>query len=641
MRRLAFDIETNGLLDELDKLHCLCIKDLDTGEVWSCHDAFGPALHCRPTIGEGLAILADADLILGHNVVKFDIPAIKKVYPTWSTKAKVHDTLIMARVVWPDIAKTDDASYADKRRTYELPRNLRGRYSLQAFGYRLGEYKGDYSGGWETWSEEMQHYCVQDVEVTERLWRKLEETMEDHRRRTNGKAWSGNAIELEHRVQEIIFRQENRGFLFDRVEAMKLVQELAGRRAELHQSLQTLFPPWFKSAGAFTPKRDNKRMGYGAGQTFTKIKLHSFNPSSRFDVADRLIKLRGWTPTEFTNDGHPKIDDAVLSQLDYPEAKALAELFTLDKRLGAIAEGKEAWLKAVKEDGRIHGQVQTAGAVTGRMTHMRPNIAQVPSTKAKYGAECRALFTVPPGKKLVGCDADALELRCLAGYMARYDGGAYIETVLRGKKEEGTDLHSVNCRAIGLDPTKKYSLGAKEWPGREIAKRWFYAYVYGAGDFKLGLILGEAGTKEKTTRRGKASRQKFMKNLPALGALVEGVKARVEKTGGLVAIDGRFLRVRSQYAALNTLLQSAGAIFMKQALVILDTGLSVSNLMHGSDYEFVANVHDEVQIEVSEADAEFVGRYAAESIKQAGEFYGFACPLAGNYVIGSNWKDTH
>lgn len=634
MKRLAFDIETNGLLDELTKLHCLCIRDIDNNFVVSCvpHLKAGEEdiVNGWMSIEDGLKILSNADLLFGHNVVKFDIPAIQKVYPQWSTKAVVRDTLILTRVVWPDIKESDHALVKKGK----LPAHLRGRYSLEAFGYRLGKYKGDYRGGWEAWSKEMQDYCEQDIEVTCNLWDRLHQSMEAQRGRTNGKAWTGNTVELEHRVQDIIMRQENLGFLFDRVAAMELCHTLAARRAELLGELQNLFHPWLRSKGEFTPKRDNKKLGYLAGQTFTKLELHSFNPASRHDVADRLIKLRGWSPTEFTPDGHPKIDDTVLSRLPYPEAKALAEYFLVEKRLGALAEGKEAWLKAVKGDGRIHGQVMTGGAVTGRMTHMRPNITQVPSLKAKYGGECRALFIAPEGKKLVGCDADALELRCLAGYMARYDDGAYIETVLRGNKDLGTDMHSVNARAISLDPEKKYEADGRLLTGRDIAKVWFYAFIYGAGDWKLGHILGVRGAKTKVSKAGGKSRETFLTSLPALKKLVDAVRGRVKSLGGLVAIDGRFLRVRSEHAALNTLLQSAGAIFMKQALVILD-----DRLPPGA--EFVANVHDEWQIEAAEEIAEEVGKAAADSIRLAGEFFSFACPLAGNYSVGNNWRDTH
>jgi DNA polymerase-1 len=511
----------------------------------------------------------------------------------------------------------------------------------------------------------MQSYAEQDVEVTVRLFEKLHESMAEQTRRTGGKAWSGNAIELEHLVQVIIDRQERHGFLFDRDAANALVQELAGRRAELDQSLRTLFPPWYRKGkpGVHarscrvwhadengTEQRRVKPKGEPAyfvagyyeevqkGAEFTRVELRDFNPGSRFDVADRLIKLRGWKPEKFTNDGHPAIDDEVLSDLPWPEAKALAEMFLVDKRLGQIAEGKQAWLKNIDPDGRIRGSAITNGAVTGRMTHKI--IVNVPSSRAKYGPECRALFIVPPGKKLVGCDADSLEGRCQAGYLTRYDGGAFMEAILRGDKALGTDTHTLTAKALGLDPKAKVrTLGGKMWPGREVGKKFFYTLIYGSADYGLGLVLGVVGDKAK--RAGAKGRRLIMQRFPALAQLIEGVAARVKSCGGLVGLDTRFLRVRKTFAALNTLLQSAGAILMKQALVILDDDLQAAGLVPGVHYEFVANVHDEWQIEVDEEKAEFVGKTAAEAIKKAGEFFNFGCPLAGEPNIGSNWRDTH
>jgi DNA polymerase I-like protein with 3'-5' exonuclease and polymerase domains len=288
----------------------------------------------------------------------------------------------------------------------------------------------------------------------------------------------------------------------------------------------------------------------------------------------------------------------------------------LTKRIGQVGEGRHSWLASERE-GKIHGSVNTNGAVTGRMTHASPNIAQVPSVRAPYGKECRSLFKAETGRRLVGCDADALELRCLAGYMALYDGGKYVKTVLGGRKEDGTDMHSINSRTLGCD--------------RDTAKTWFYAFIYGAGDRKLGSILG------KGPRAGTQSRTAFLRSLPALDKLVKRVQDRAASRGHLLGLDGRHLRVRSEHAALNTLLQSAGAIFMKQALVLLDETLKA----HGLDYEFVANVHDEWQIEAREDHAEEVGRLAVSAIQRAGEWFEFGCPLTGNFVIGQTWADTH
>jgi DNA polymerase I-like protein with 3'-5' exonuclease and polymerase domains len=357
------------------------------------------------------------------------------------------------------------------------------------------------------------------------------------------------------------------------------------------------------------------------------VKLTEFNPGSRDHVASWLKQLHGWEPKEFTNDGKPKIDDTILNQLKYPEAKVLAEYFMVAKRLGQVAEGDQAWFRHVKADGRIHGSVITNGAVTGRMTHAAPNMAQVPAGYSPYGPECRDLFTVPPGKRLVGADASALELRCLAGYMARWDGGAYIKTVVDGRKEDGTEIHTVNRKALEID-------------SRDDAKTWFYAFIYGGGDEKLGsILLKTKGAKAR--RRGKVSRDKFLANLPALGKLVDAVQKKVKTTGALKGLDGRWLYIRSPHSALNTLLQSAGAILMKVALVCLDRKLQELGYEPGTNYEFVANVHDEWQIECDEHIAEQVGMCAVAAMEEAGRQLNFRCPITGEYRAGASWKETH
>jgi len=605
--RLIFDIETNGLLDATNTIHSLCIKDIDSGNVWSCTDHDDGYY----SITYGLDLLAEAELIVGHNIISFDIPAIQKVAPSWKPKGLIRDTLVMSRLVWPkDDLRDKDFRLKEKGK---LPGQLIGRYSLEAWGYRLGEYKGDFKGPWERWTREMQDYCEQDIEVTHRLWNAIAK-----------KEWSEDSFELEHEVQKIIFRQERFGFLFNTEKARSLYGDLVQRKTELEFKLQEAFPPWDVET-VFIPKVNNKTRGYVKGEPFIKRKSVTFNPSSRDHIAGRLKAKYGWTPQEFTPDGKPKVDEEVLKHLDYPEAKILNEYLMVDKRLGQLASGKEAWLKAVQPDGRIHGTVITNGAVTGRMTHAKPNVAQVPGNRAPYGHRCRELFEVPKGKMLVGADADALELRCLAAYMAKYDEGAYVKTVLEGKKEDGTDMHSVNARALGCD--------------RDTAKVWFYAFIYGAGDFKLGTILGAPKGKEQDT--GKRSRARFLKALPALGTVIEKVKKAVKKKGWLKGLDGRQLSVRSEHASFNTLLQSAGAVLMKQALVILDQTLQAKGYVPGKNYEFVANVHDEWQIECDEAIAEEIGKSAVTAIIRAGEHFNFGCPLNGAYAVGRSWAETH
>lgn len=442
---LVFDCETDGLLNQLTKLHCLVIRDIANGIDYSFHG---------DEIEKGVRLLQDAPCICGHNVIGFDIPAIQKVYPWFSPKGTVRDTLILTRLLWP----SEQIKDIDHRKAANgFPKNLVGVYSLAAWGYRIGDYKGDYKGPWDTWSKEMQDYCEQDVRVTvallERCLKRLEE-------------WGlpfgfcppigKDAVDLEHRVATIISRQERRGISFNLAAAQKLYARLMVRSCELEAELGRTFHPEIISV-PFTPKRDNKPKGWKAGQTIYRQKEIPFNPSSRPQVAKRLKEF-GWEPTEFTDGGQPKVDDDILASLEYPEAKLLAEYYMVQKRLGQLGDGKQALIKA-ERNGRIYGRVVTNGAVTGRMTHSSPNLAQVPKHGVPYGDEFRALFHASPGLTLVGCDADALELRCLAAFMARYDGGAYIRAVLEGKKEDGTDIRTLNAQALGCD--------------RETAKTWF------------------------------------------------------------------------------------------------------------------------------------------------------------------------
>lgn len=629
--RLVSDIESDGLLDSITKIHMIVHRDIDSGEV----HIFNSVDPTR-TIEMGLKMLMKADLVVGHNWISYDHEAIRKLYPWFDLHhSKVIDTLVYARLVYPDLWDIDTKLYEKGK----LPGNLRKRQSLEAWGYRLGDYKGDYEGDpliadekerkarkWERWNQAMQDYCVQDTGVTLKLFLKLE-----------SKEYSREAIDIEHGVAWVLSRQERYGFMFDKPAAAKLLATLVKEKLKQEEDLTSVFKPmWMRDGPIFTPKRDDKKRGYVAGVPVQKIKLTEFNPGSRDHIALWLKRLYGWRPDEFGKDGKPTVDETILSQLPYPEAKALVRYLMVGKRLGQLAEGKEAWLKNEK-NGRMHGSVNPNGAVTRRMTHSRPNMGQVPASYSPYGTECRALFIVPPGKVLVGADAAALELRDLAGYMAAYDGGEYVKVVLEGDKSKGTDIHSVNARALGLDPKGVYFDGES---GRDIAKTWFYAFIYGAGDEKLGFITTRVkGPKARAA--GKKSRADFMRNLPALGKLVERVKAAVKERGFLKGLDGCILHIRSQHSALNTLLQSAGAIQMKKALCILDADIQAMGLVPGIHYEFVANVHDEWQIEVDEEYGEAVGKLAVQAIRKAGEYFKFKCPLDGEYGIGRSWAETH
>jgi len=595
---LIFDLETNGLLDDVTHIHCLVIKDTETGSVTSYDNKTSGR-----RIEIGLRWLEKADLIVGHNVIKYDIPVIQKLYPWFEiSKKNVCDTLVCTRLIWSNI-KDHDARLMQEER---LPTKLYGSHSLEAWGYRLGNYKGDFKGPWDTFTTEMLEYCIQDVEVTHALYDKI-----------LSKNYSVAALELEHDVAWLMAKQERNGFCFDTQKAAALYAKLVQRRGELERELKDYFGSWVIQLPDFIPKVNNKTKGYVKGVPVKKTKTIEFNPSSRDHIADRLINLYGWKPVDFTEGGKPMVDEDVLSKLDFPPCKLLTEYLLIQKRAGQLSEGQQAWMKSEKK-GKIHGSVNPNGAVTGRATHAYPNIAQVPSGGSAYGPECRELFTVPRGWLLVGADASGLELRCLAHFMAKYDGGKYGDILLTG------DIHTANQEAAGLST-------------RAQAKTFIYAFLYGAGDAKIGTIVGGDAA------AGKRLKVKFLRGLPALGRLVGAVKDAASR-GYLVGLDGRQLHVRSSHAALNTLLQSAGALICKKWLLILEEDLQKVGLTHGwdGDYAFCAWVHDEVQIAARNEDiAEFIAATAKDAVRKAGEHFQFRCALAGDAKIGTNWSQTH
>lgn len=605
---LIFDIETDGFLDAVTKIHCLVFHDTETGQVSQFNS------QRAGDIEDGLRWLMRAPEACGHNILKYDIPVIQKLYPWFVPPAKLVDTLILTRLLFPETGDQDDKLIASGR----LPPKHRGAHKLEAWGYRLGVLKGEFAGPWEQWSQVMQDYCVQDVVVTKRLL--------EHCRK---QPLPEEAVAIEHAVAPILVRQERNGFHFDEPAALRLLATLSKERLRLADDLRERFGWWWARAGSkdFVPKRDNAKLGYCEGAALSPVKRVVFNPGSRHHIARVLVKNFGWRPTTLTPTGLPEISEESLKAIKHPEAKALIDYLTVEKRLGQLAEGKEAWLKHVR-NGRIHGSVNQLGTVTGRMSHSFPNLGQVPRVSSPYGKECRALFTARPGWALVGIDASGLEARNLGHYMARYDDGAYARTVVEGRKEDGTDVHTVNMRAIGID-------------SRDDAKTWFYAFIYGAGDEKLGsIVTGVVGSK-KNRALGKRLRAAFLTNLPAMGKLVTGIKAKAKMFKRLRGLDGRMLYVRSDHSAPNTLLQSAGAVVMKKALLLFDATLQQAGHRPGVDYEFVANVHDEWQVECRPELAEEVGRAGVAAIRAAGEHFAFRCQLDGEFGSGRTWADTH
>lgn len=615
MKIAIFDIETDNLLYDCKNLWCISIKV--NGSSIKAYTKY-PIKGSSGSVEEGIELLKSCDTIIGHNIINFDIPAIKKLTGVnlWDT-CDVLDTLIASKLAYPNMLIIDSNS----RR---IPPKLKGRHSLKSWGYRLDILKGDYGEQEEAWDNltiDMVEYCKQDVKVTYALYERLKK-----------KNIPQEAIRLEQEFVKIIQRQEAYGWLFDIKKAEQLHIELVKDRdiatKELHNVFNPLFLPKGKektqdSYAKLFPFKSRGNLIVGSHQPIT---LTTFNPSSRQHISIWFKRWYNWTSPIQTDKGNPKIDESVLKTLDYKEAKILVHYFSVNKLLGQLAEGNQAWLKQIKDDGRIHGSVDTLGAVSRRCTHSKPNVAQVPSNRAYKGEKCRELFIVPEGKKLVGCDADGLELRTLSHYMAIYDKGRYAQVVDKGNKDKGTDVHTLNQRSAGL-------------PNRDDAKVFIYAFLYGAGVDKLGSITG-GGAKE-----GAMLKKKFLKKLPALEQLMLAVQKTVKDRGYLKALDANKFFIRSEHSALNTLLQGCGALVMKYYLVELDKNLekyySNSTTTNNPQYEFVGNIHDEVQIEVGEDIAEDVAKIAEDTFEDVTKLLKFRIPLRGTADIGDSWKDTH
>jgi len=500
-------------------------------------------------------------LFVLHNGIGFDVPVVERLWDFTFDRSMVTDTLVLSRL-------------ADPSRS--------GGHSLRNWGNILGFAKGDHED-WSQLTPEMIDYCIRDVELTEAVYNRLRVELD---------GFAQESIDLEHQVQWIVQGQVENGWLLDQRLCHILCAKFKERMNEIESDLQALFPPIVEERWS---EKTGKRL---------KDKVTVFNVGSRQQVAERL-SAKGAVWTELTPTGKPMVDEKTLKENSHvPEAAQVLEYLLLQKRYAQV----NSWLEHVQDDGRVHGRVTTNGAVTGRMTHQNPNMAQVPSVNSQFGKECRDCWIVPEGRRLVGVDASGLELRMLAHYMGDEE---FTNVLLRD------DIHTRNQTAAGLAT-------------RPQAKTFIYAFLYGAGDAKLGSIVGG------TAKDGYTLRQRFLRNTPALEALRERV-GQASRKGHLTGLDGRKLWVRSEHSALNTLLQAAGAIIMKRALVLLDDYAT----QHGIDYKFVGNVHDEIQSEVVTEQAEKYGWLAVECIKAAGISFELRCPLDGEYQVGATWADTH
>lgn len=622
MNWLVFDVEANDLLPGLTTFWCIGIADaFDYQGV----DIYTDQDDEYPPISEGIERLKNCDKAIAHNGMGYDYWAIEKIYPgTFDSYERIWDSVAMSQLLFPE----------------------RQSHALESWGNEFKMPKGDFKD-FSQFSREMLPYLERDVEITYKVFHHFQNRFQwffenhqvDYRR----------AIKLEHAVQYCLSLQAQHGFRLDVDKARELDDELSEELNKHLQDLQKIFPPMPRPEKAdwdfdnrrwtyrndpkslpeaFTPKGSNSRHGYVKDAPLTKVIIEQFNPGSTSQIARRLSKAFGWKPVELTKTGAPKMNDETLQGLEYPEAVAIRRYLRLTKMLGMLATGDNAWLK-MEKDGYVHGYVKSCGARTHRMSHNRPNMAQVD----KKDHRMREVWLPDPGHVLVGCDAASLELRIMAHYLEQWDAGSYIKTVLEG------DPHQTNMDIVGV-------------ADRNLIKTWFYALIYGAGDLTLGLTIiedlrSQGKPIERTPRSyGKKSRELMESGLEGYAELVKYCRDRDKNQGFVILPDGRPARTNGGHSAANTQFQGAGAIVMKEALRIFHfENAPKANLVDANlipmGWAYCANVHDELQMSAEPGIAELLGTTVRQSIIDAGESLGIACPMDGEFMIGNNWAETH
>ena len=573
MTRYVIDIEADSLDATRIWVACICNVDNDK-DIRSFRDA-ASFLD---------AVDLEKDTFIAHNGIDFDFPVLEKLWNI-EIKNKV-DTLVLSRLFNPDRS---------------------GGHSLGAWGNRLGFRKIDFNK-FDEYSEEMREYCEQDVYITVQLYKHLLQESID---------FSQQSIELEHSIADIISRQSRYGFYLDQKKAVDLLVETQSKADTIKSNIKKYFAPKVKvirdDLPKYTKSGDISKVGLRQFQykdiagPFWSIEFEEFNPASHKQVVERMEEA-GWKPTEFTPKGSPKVSEANLATLPdtAPEpAKKLSEWKMLETRWKTV----ESWLNALGNDGRVHGKVFSLGAVTGRMTHADPNMANIVAVYKPYGQQSRECWTVPNNDyRICGMDAQGLELRMLAHYMK---DDAYAEEVVNG------DPHTVTMQALDIDD-------------RALAKTFIYAFLYGASPSKLGSILNLSQS------QGGVIRQRFLNNMPSLQNLLARVE-QVSDRGYIRGIDGRRLYVRSSHAALNTLLQGGGAILCKQWSICMDRAIEKERLRA----KLVNTIHDELQFEVHRQDADRVAELAQSSIREAGHLLKLRVQMDAEAKIGFSWADTH
>jgi len=412
-------------------------------------------------------------------------------------------------------------------------------------------------------------------------------------------------VTLEHQVAQILTDQEQHGWYFDEQAARELESTLRREYEETTQLLRNRYP--FVKGSEFTPKRTNSRMGYVEGAPLTKLK--DFNPTSRDHISWILQTHYGWTPSSMTASGKAVIDETVLKELGTDIALSFLKLLDLTKQLGMISEGVNAWQKLCTKS-RIHHHCSVATA-TFRCAHRTPNLGQVPSDE-----RFRRLFIATPNKRLAAADLSGIELRMLAHYLGRYDGGRYARVLLEG------DIHQENADKIGIS--------------RKQVKTVTYCFLYGGGDIKIGHSYDKQLSEDKARKKGKEIRKAYIEAIPGLKELLEGVHKASER-GYVLGLDKRKILVDKAHKSLNYLLQGSAAIIAKRWMVITNDHIKEMDLRCNQ----LAFIHDELQFESEPEHVDDLKSLLVLSAAEAGEYYNMRIPVDAEAKDGATWADTH
>lgn len=623
----TFDLEADNLLDKATQVWCGVVKDSNTKQVYKFRPHEIPAL---------LECLDSFDVLMAHNGLGYDWPLLEKLYG-YKYKGKKVDTLIMSRLLNPKRLLPPNC-----------PNRSAGPHSVEAWGWRVGRGKPEHND-WSQFSEDMLHRCSEDVEIQELTFKAL-------MAEAKGKPWR-NAFLLSFELFENLAKQEQYGWLVDREHLEKCVKQLTRWMDSIDRVITPFLPnildieetkekgeykyvkkPFLKSGGySESVSRWCADCGIDPGLRpvagpFSRINFRKTDLNSGDETKNFLLE-QGWEPREWNTDDDgnktsPKLSkDDPFDGIEGRVGRLVAKRVQCRQRRGIIS----GLLEIIRPDGRIASSVNTL-AVTGRATHR--GIVNIPRGTSFYGKQMRRAFICKPGYVIVGTDSDGCQIRMLCGRMNDPD---YTDKVLNGKKEDGTDIHSVNMRAAGL-------------PDRDSSKTFFYGFLFGAGDAKTGKIV------KGTAARGKQLKEDFLKGLPALGKLVENLQGewkltakkrynakfnRMEHYDGVITgLDGRPITVPSEHMILVYLLQSDEAIFMTRAYNTVWKVLS-EKYKFGEDFGVLGWFHDEIQIECKPEIAEDVGKICAAAIEESGVYYKIPCPHKGDWGIGRNWFETH